>query len=137
MNFKSLIKTRSSGFWITTAVSLTALITVIVYSACYAPTEEFSVAACVLTAVSVLFCGLLFTKFAGLAPYVQLLTILTAFAFYAYSVYYYVSVVLVGIDLDSFSPEFIVCTLLYLVLIAASAVSVFFKQGAKEEGVSA
>lgn len=131
MKLKSFIKTRSVGFWITAAFSLTALITAIVYGACYASTEDFSVTACVLTVVSVLFFGLEFTKFGGLAPFVQLTVILMAFGFYVYSVYYYVSVVLVGIDLDSFSPVFIACTVLYIVLILVSAVNVFFKQGAK------
>lgn len=132
MNFKSFIKTRNIGFWITAAFSLTALITAIVYGACYSVTEDFSVTACVLTALSALFFGLSFTKFGGLAPYVQLLTVLMAFGFYVYAVYYYVSVVLVGIDLDSFSPEFIACTVLYVLLILVSAVNVFFKQGAKK-----
>ncbi len=131
MNTKSFIKTRNTGFWITAAVSLTALITAIVYGACYGPTEDFSVTACIALAVGALFFGLSFTKFCNLVPYVQLLTNLTAFCFYAYSVYYYVSVVLVGIDLDSFSPEFIACTVLFVALIAVSAVGVFFRQGAK------
>lgn len=132
MNIKSFLKTRNIGFWITAAFSLTALITAIVYGACFSSTEDFSVTACVLTAISALFFGLSFTKYGGPVPYIQLSAILIAFGFYVYSVYYYVSVVLVGIDLDSFSPEFITCTVLYVVLIAAAAVSVFFKQGAKE-----
>lgn len=131
MNIKSFIGTRNTGFWLAAAFSFTALITATVYGACYSSTEDFSVAACILTVVCALFFGLEFTKFGGLVPYVQLSVILTAFGFYAYGVYYYVSVVLVGIDLDSFSPEFIACTVLFVMLISASAVNVFFKQGAK------
>lgn len=132
MQIKFFLKSRGAGFYLTAAVSLISLITAIVYAACYASSTDCSLAACIITAACALWVGLSFTKLDKLAPYLQFMTVLTAFCFYAYSLYYYVSVVLVGIDLDSFSAEFIVCTLLYAVLIIASAVNVFFKQGEKE-----
>lgn len=131
MGFENFVKTRSAGFWLTAAISFTATLTAIIYGACYASAEELSIAACVLTAVCAASVGLAFTRFKGMTPYLQLLFVLAAFGFYAHSVYYYVSVVLVGIDLDTFSPEFITCTVLFAALIAASAVNVFFGQGAK------
>lgn len=138
MNFKKYIKTRGCGFWATAATSALAALTVIVYSACYAATQDFSTVACVLTAVCACAAGLLFTKFGTVAPYLQLVIVLAAFGFYVYSIYYYVSIVMVGIDLDSFSAEFIVCTVLYLVLIIGAVVSLFLKQGKKEvEGENA
>lgn len=62
------------------------------------------------------------------APYIQFILALSAFMFYVYGVYYYVSVVLVGIDLDSFSAQCIICSALFALTTIASAVGVFLKQ---------
>lgn len=128
MNLKSFFKSRTVGFWITAAASAAALITAVVYGASYASDIDFSLTACLLVAACAAVFALSFTPFKNLTPYLQLLISLTAFCFYVYSVYYYVSVVLVGIDLDSFSARFIICTILYIATVATSAVSVFFRQ---------
>lgn len=96
MDIKAYIKTRSVGFWIAAGISAAALLAGVVYCACYASTDDFSVGVTVLLFVTAaLFC-VSFTKARAVLPYVQLVTVLCAVGFFAYSIYYYVSVVIVG-----------------------------------------
>ena len=58
-------------------------------------------------------------------PYIQFALSTAAFMSYIYAVYYYVSVVLVGLDLDSFSFGFILCSAAFAVLQITAFVNVF------------
>ena len=63
-----------------------------------------------------------------IAPYALGFLNFVALLFYVYGIYYYVSVVLVGIDLDHFEPQFFVSTILFVVLLGASVTSIFMEQ---------
>ena len=123
------IKDKSIGFWFCAAITLLSLVTSIVYAVCYAGSDNinwgsfaFMLAAAAAAVV------LTVLKKHRLASYVQAFLVFMALLFFIYGIYYYISVVMVGIDLDSFTPEFIVCTILYLLAFGLSVANVFLKQ---------
>ncbi len=62
------------------------------------------------------------------AASVQFLMLLGGSMFYIYGMYYYVSIVLVGIDLQSFSTAFIACSALVGSTVALSTLNVLIKR---------
>ena len=58
-------------------------------------------------------------------PYVQFALTVAALMAYVYAVYYYVSVVAVGIDLDSYDGGFVICTIAFSVCLLLATVNVF------------
>ena len=130
MNFN--FKSKSIGFWLTLGCSLSSLLTAIVYSACYVGTTEFNLVACLCLIAAFAIGALQFTKLEKLAQYLQFLLCVAACMFYIYGIYYYVSIVMVGIDLDSFSFAFIACTTLFIATMVEMVVNVFVKHEVKE-----
>ncbi len=130
---KTLLKGKSYGFYVTLALIVLTVVTGIVYCVNYSGSRYMSVPAAVLlfagAAVSL---ALGFTKLAGWANSVLALCGFAALLFYIYGIYFYVSIVLVGIQASSFNSSFVVCTLLFVVLLVLNLVNVFLKQ-VKEE----
>ena len=62
------------------------------------------------------------------AASVQFLMLLASSMFYIYGMYYYVSIVLVGIDLQYFSTAFIACSALVGSTVALSTLNVLIKR---------
>ncbi len=62
------------------------------------------------------------------AASIQFLMLLAGSMFYIYGMYYYVSIVLVGIDLQSFSTAFIACSALVGSTVVLSTLNVFIKR---------
>ena len=62
------------------------------------------------------------------AASVQFLMLVAGSMFYIYGMYYYVSIVLVGIDLQSFSTAFIACSALVGSTVALSTLNVLIKR---------
>lgn len=129
MNLKKYLTTKGFGFWLSVAVALVGLVFAVVYQVTYCGTEEYSVV-CFVAALIVCVATLAFTalRLDGFVAVAQLLSTLLGFGFFAYANYYYVSVVIVGIDAASFSARFIFCCVAYLLLIVGSAVNVFCQQ---------
>lgn len=75
---------------------------------------------------------LMFTKKAGWANAVIAAADFVAFLYYVYGIYFYVSVVMVGIQATGFNSQFRVCTAMFAVLQVLNLVNVFLKQ-VKEE----
>ena len=71
------------------------------------------------------------------APYAIAVFVFLSLLFFIYGIYYYVSVVMVGIDLDTFDPQFIVCALFFMLAFGLSIANLFLKQikdgGRKDE----
>lgn len=132
MKIKEYFQSAPRGRWTTLGVAAISAVTAVVYAALYVGTAEYSVVACVLLALCSVVAVLAFTRLAPLAAYVQFLSALVALCFFIYGVYYYVSVVLVGIDLDRFSAEFIVCTILFLLTAVCSVVNIFMKNSSSD-----
>ncbi len=130
--FEELKKDKSVGFWFTLGLIVLSIITAIVYISCFNGTDEMNYVAfsflligAVLSTVCVVF------KKYTIASYVIGGTIFLSLLFYVYAVYYYVSVVMVGIDLDHFSTEFIVTTILFAVGTICGISNVFIPQTKK------
>ena len=51
-----------------------------------------------------------------------------ALLFYIYGIYFYVSIVLVGIQASSFNSQFVICTILFAGLLILNLINVFLKQ---------
>ena len=126
---RDYLNDKAVGFWLTAAIAALTLATAIVYAVCYAGTENINWVAFALMLAA--FAGAVVPVAFGklkFAPYIQAAFVFLSLLFFIYGIYYYVSVVLVGIDLDSFDPEFIVCTVLYAVTFGLSVANVFLKQ---------
>lgn len=135
MNLQKITEGKKPGFWVTVGLIVLSIITAITYIACFSNTDEmnyFAFAFLLVGAVAGI--GLIAFKKYTLASYVVAGSIFIALLFYIYAVYYYVSVVMVGIDLDHFSTEFIICTILFLVAFVGGLVDVFMGQ-TKEKAI--
>ena len=134
MNLKDLFAKKTVGFYVTLGTIVLALVTAIAYLLCYNNTDNFNLWAFVILLVSVVVSVILvLCKKHRIAPYALGLLNFVALLFYVYGIYYYVSVVLVGIDLDHFEPEFFISTILFVVLLGASITTIFMKQDEEEE----
>ena len=91
-------------------------------------TSEFNTWAFVFPMIlfAVSFIIIIFKQF-KVVKYLQFLLTLSALMFYIYAMYYYVSVVFVGIDADSFSASFIICSLIYFGCYGLSIANLFIK----------
>ena len=67
-------------------------------------------------------------RYGASAPWVQVGTIFSSLMLFIQHLYSYVVVVIVGIDLSSFTPQFILCSALYAVCVVLSIVNIYLKQ---------
>lgn len=129
MKFKDFTKDKLPGFWVSVGVTLLSLITAITYIACYTNTDKMNYwgfAFLLIGAIATLVLGI-FKKYTYI-PYVLGFCSFMGLLFYIYAMYYYVSVVMVGIDLDHFEPQFIVCTIFIAITFIAGVVDIFMNQ---------
>lgn len=123
------LKDKSVGFWFSAALVLLSLVTAVVYAASYAGTDNINwVAFALLLAAAVGAAVLIILKQYKYVPYLQAILIFLSLLFFIYGIYYYVSVVMVGIDLDHFEPQFFACTILFLISFGVGVANVFLKQ---------
>lgn len=129
MKFVDFRKDKKPGFWVSASLALLSMVIAIVYIACFRGTDEMSYwAFSFLLIGGILGLGLLAFNKSDIAKYVIGGGIFVALLFYIYAVYYYVSVVMVGIDLDHFSTEFIITTTLFVIGFIGGLVNVFLPQ---------
>ena len=134
MNLKDLFSKKPVGFYVTLVTIGFTLVTAITYFLCYNNTDNFSNWAFIVLLVSfVVAVVLVLLKQFKLVPYTLGLLNYVAMLFFIYGIYYYVSVVLVGIDLDHFEIQFFISTIAFVVLVVLSAVAIFMKQTKEEE----
>ena len=134
MNLKGLFSKKPVGFYVSLGTAVLALITSIAYLICYNNTDNFNVWAFIVLLVSFAAAVVLVVlKQFKIVPYALGLLNFVAMLFYVYGIYYYVSVVLVGIDLDHFEPQFFVSTILFVLTVGASVAAIFMKQVNEEE----
>lgn len=129
-NTKTFFRNKSAGFYVTLVLIAASLITAAVYTALYGESNYMSWPAVgFLVGGSVVSLVLCCTKFgAGMANAVLAFADFIAALFYIYGIYFYVSIVLVGIQASSFNDQFRTCTGLFAVLLLANLVNVFLKQ---------
>lgn len=129
MNVKNYLKDKGLGFWFFVAATLLALVTSIVYAACYAGTDNINWGAFALM-VAAFACGVVLIALnrCKWLLYAQSLAVFVSLLLFVYGIYYYVSVVMVGIDADHFDAAFIINTILYILTFALSIANLFLKQ---------
>lgn len=124
-------KNKGIGFYLTLCLVVLSVITAVAYVTSYAKYPNHmswlavglliggAVVALVLSAIR---------RCSWLAPWVQVGTIFSSLMLFIQHLYSYVVVVIVGIDLSSFTPQFILCSALYAVCVVLSIVNVYLKQ---------
>ena len=127
------LKDKAVGFWFSVSVAVLSLATAVAYAVCYAGSDEINwVSFALMAAAFAAAVVLIVLKRYKWAAYAQAALIFLSLLFFIYGIYYYVSVVLVGIDLDTFSAEFWVCSALYLLCFGLGVANVFLKQTKSE-----
>lgn len=130
---KNYLKDKDVGFYFSAALVILALLTSVVYAICYAGTDNINwLSFAFMLAAAVVGATLIALKLYVYVPYALAILIFMSLLFFIYGIYYYVSVVMVGIDLDSYDVQFIICTILYVLAFGASIANVFLRQIKKE-----
>lgn len=126
MDVKKYVKHKGIGFWFSVAVTLLSLVTAIVYVSCYAGTDNINWGAFALLLVSFVAGGALIAlNRYKWAPYAQAVLVFVSLLLFIYGIYYYVSVVMVGIDADSFDASFIINAIFFIVTFGLSVANLF------------
>ncbi len=132
-DIKSYLKDKSIGFYASLSLLVLFFVTAIVYPICYAGTVHISwVSFGLLLAALAVGCVLMYKGWYLYVPVALGILGFLALLFYIYGIYYYVSIVLVGIDLTSVDFPFILCTVLYSLIFVVSIVNIFLPHSAKE-----
>lgn len=130
---KNYLKGKSYGFYVTLALIVATVVTAIAYAVLYNGSRYFSMPAVLFMGGGVVAAlALSCTRLAKWANAVLALADFVATLLYIYGIYFYVSIVMVGIQASTFSWQFLVCTALFVVLLVANVVNVFLKQVEEE-----
>lgn len=120
------LKNKSAGFWVAVATVLVAVVLIVAYPVMYGGTDEYSAFTFVFPLVGAVGAVVLavFKKDEWMSLCL-LVGLLAGFGFYVYTIYYYVSVVIVGIDAQNFDFRFIFTMTVFAAGIVAATVGVF------------
>ncbi len=127
---KDYLKNKSYGFYVTLATIVLTIATIIVYASSYASNDRymswlgvgFMIAGIIIGLVLSIFnFGQLGAAALGICNFVGLLQ-------YVIKIYNYVVIVMVGIDINTLSSQFISCTVMFAILTVISIANIFFKQ---------
>lgn len=131
---KDFFHSKSYGFYVTLLAVVLSLVTLIVYTSSFGGSRYMSWAAFVIMIIGMV-AGLAMPIFRldKWVPAVLLVTNFVSFLLFVYYVYFYVSVVLVGIQATSFSSGFIASVVFFALTIVACVADVFCRQTAKTE----
>lgn len=130
----SLFKDKSYGFYVTLALIVVTVVAAIVYSVLYNGSRYFAPqAAGFMLGGAVLALVMCFTKAAKWASAVLALADFIALLFYINGIYFYVSIVMVGIQASTFNWQFQLCTVIFVALLVVNVVNVFLKQVKEKE----
>lgn len=131
---KNYLKDKKYGFYISAAAILFSIVTLVVYVCIYGQGPRENMDSMSWWAFAFIMVGIaggmtliIFKQYNFASAALALFNFL-AFVFFIYGIYPYVSVVMVGIDLEEYSGAFWVCTILFLLTVITSCVSVFAKQ---------
>lgn len=136
---KNFFKRKSYGFYVTLVVAVLTIITMSVYSASYGTVPRYMSWTAIGVMIAGLVVGLALSVFnlgqwgaavMAICNFVGLMQYIT-------KIYNYVVVVIVGIDINTLSSQFIACTVFFAILIVASIANIFFKQEKSKEEVAA
>ncbi len=123
---KEVFQNKSKGFRALLACMALSLITAIVYAATYANTRYFSAPGLGIMIAGVALAALLIAlKAQRFAPALLLATNFAALLFHVYSIYFFISSVVTGIQFSGFPPEFFIVFALFGLTLVLSIACVF------------
>lgn len=126
---KDLLANKKYGFFVTLALMLLSVVTMIVYASIYGGTRFMSWAGFwVVLAGVVVAAALILVKQERWVPALLLVTNFIGFLLYVYYIYFHVSVILVGIQSAGFPPEFFVNVVFFVVTLAVSVANIYLPQ---------
>lgn len=132
---REYLKEKGIGFYVLAIAAVFTVVSAIVYAVSYASSGEGNLKMMNIWVIVFLIIGTiggaalsLFKKTCFWAPFVTAACVFVAFLFFVVTVYPYVSVVMVGIDISSFSSGFLASTILLVIALITSVAAVFFKQ---------
>lgn len=126
---KELLANKKYGFFVTLALMLLSVVTMIVYASIYGGTRFMSWAGFwVVLAGVVVAAALILVKQERWVPALLLVTNFIGFLLYVYYIYFHVSVILVGIQSAGFPPEFFVNVVFFVVTLAVSVANIYLPQ---------
>lgn len=127
---KVFLKNKGIGFYTTVCFAVLAIVTAVLYSGFYAN----YVGQMSWQAFWLLICGAVVSvvlhllHFGNISPWVLAGGVFGAVLMFIRAMYSYIAVVMVGIDLNSFSPQFMTCSVLLGICLAGSIVNVYLIQ---------
>ena len=131
---KKFFESKSYGFYVSIGLAVLSLVTAIVYASLFHMSRYMSWGAFAVVIVGVVLAAVLpFLKQAKWSCCAIALADFIALLLYAYNIYFYVSVVMVGIQASTFSPQFLACTSLFAILLVLNIANVFLKQEKTEK----
>lgn len=129
-----LLKDKSYGFYVTLALIVASLAVSLIYMALYNGSRYMSWSAVgIMLAGTAIALVLAFTKLAKWSCVVLALADFAGLLLYVYGIYFYVSIVMVGIQASTFNWQFQLCTVMFVVLLVANVINVFLKQTKEED----
>lgn len=129
-----LLKDKSYGFYVTLVLIVLSLTAALTYAALYNGSRYMSwPAAGIMLGGVALALVLAFTKLSKWSYAVLALADFAGLLFYVYGIYFYVSVVMVGIQASTFNWQFKFCTAMFVGLLVVNIVNVFLKQTKEED----
>lgn len=124
-----LFKDKSYGFYVTLALIAVTVVAAIVYAVLYNGSRYLAMpAVSFMLGGAVVALAMCFTKAAKWACAVLALADFIGLLFYIYGIYFYVSIVMVGIQASTFNWQFQFCTFMFAALLVVNIVNVFLKQ---------
>lgn len=131
---KKFFQEKSYGFYVTIGVSILTLVTLIVYATAYGKLASYMSwwgFAFMIVGIAAALALILFKQGKWAPAAIALFDFIALLLFIVY-IYKYVIVVMVGIDMNTFSPQFIACTTLFISCFVISVANIFLKQEKKE-----
>lgn len=126
---KDLLANKKYGFFVTLALMLLSVVTMIVYASIYGGTRFMSWAGFwVVLAGVVVAAALILVKQERWVPALLLSTNFIGFLLYVYYIYFHVSVILVGIQSAGFPPEFFVNVVFFVITLVVSVANIYLPQ---------
>lgn len=128
------LRDKSYGFYVTLALIILSLAAALTYTALYHSSRYMSwPAAGIMLGGTIIALALAFTKLSKWSCVVLALADFAGLLFYVYGIYFYVSVVMVGIQASTFNWQFKLCTVMFVALLMVNVINVFLKQIKEED----
>lgn len=135
MKIKSFFKNQAIGFYILLGSLILTLTALIIYLSNYSKIGEINLNMMSWESIILMIIGLLgtialviFKKTSFWAPMVLAIFNYAALLLYIKTVYMYIAIAAVGIDISTVSNKFIITTLFLALSTIMSVISIFFKQ---------